>query len=316
MSGKSSTVVLETTNGNAVAREQPNTSCLGDITTRWEHIHSHGAAALLEKNRRNRHFMPSLSMRYVADMEDGLWQTTHEGIAFDEEDNLIDGQHRLQAVVDSGVSVWFLVTRGLPKSAIEVINRGKIRTLAHALQIMGYEHSDHRTIAIARRMFLGPATYCGFEAARSSTKTHTPSDSLMRQFIDKNLEAILFVNQCFKKTRGPAAVAAAMANAYYHADTERLARFPFAMADEIEKEAQLPGDKSARCLRRVIDTGRHLAGAQGSAVMYRKAQNAIRAYLEMVDLTKLCESDEDLFPLPLERMVHRASSERVVPDAP
>lgn len=51
------------------------------------------------------------------DMKAGAWQLTHQGIAFNEEGVLVDGQHRLHAIVLSDTTVTMLVTRGV---ALEV----------------------------------------------------------------------------------------------------------------------------------------------------------------------------------------------------
>ena len=45
----------------------------------------------------------------AADMREGRWVETHEPIAMSVDGNLIDGQHRLAAVVLSGVGQWFWV---------------------------------------------------------------------------------------------------------------------------------------------------------------------------------------------------------------
>lgn len=45
----------------------------------------------------------------AADMREGRWVDTHEPIAMSVDGNLIDGQHRLAAVVLSGAGQWFWV---------------------------------------------------------------------------------------------------------------------------------------------------------------------------------------------------------------
>ena len=76
----------------------------------------------LHEHQRRR--MEAPTARMVRDMAEGRWVTTHEGIAFDTRGRLIDGQHRLAAIVASGVSLFLWVFRDLPEDAIQVINRG------------------------------------------------------------------------------------------------------------------------------------------------------------------------------------------------
>jgi hypothetical protein len=58
------------------------------------------------------------------------WITTHQGIAFDTNGNLIDGQHRLQAIIAADKAVTMLVVRNLTPASFGVIDAGMKRTLA------------------------------------------------------------------------------------------------------------------------------------------------------------------------------------------
>lgn len=61
----------------------------------------------------------------------GEWRTTHQGIAFDKDGNLLDGQHRLTMISElpEGTEVPVLVTAGLPTDAFQVIDQGKARSI-------------------------------------------------------------------------------------------------------------------------------------------------------------------------------------------
>lgn len=77
--------------------------------------------------------------RYASDMRAGKWLVTHQGIAFDDKQHLLDGQNRLWAVVKSGATVQMLVTTGIPGNgkltAMDTIDAGVNRGLAAQLQI-------------------------------------------------------------------------------------------------------------------------------------------------------------------------------------
>ncbi len=75
-------------------------------------------------------------------MRKGHWAVTHQGIAFDTNGNLIDGQHRLEAIRISGVSVKIMVTTGVPEVAssnglsvfsMDAVDRGKLRSVGDQL---------------------------------------------------------------------------------------------------------------------------------------------------------------------------------------
>lgn len=61
------------------------------------------------------------------------FEVTHQGIALDENGKLVDGQHRLTAIVNTGVEVQMLVTRGIPLKAVMVVDRGMKRDSAAVL---------------------------------------------------------------------------------------------------------------------------------------------------------------------------------------
>ncbi len=71
---------------------------------------------LNEKNIHNRPIYERTVEAYALDMKRGLWAFNHQGICFDEEGNLLDGQQRLSAIVLSGETVPLLVVRGIPKT--------------------------------------------------------------------------------------------------------------------------------------------------------------------------------------------------------
>lgn len=74
---------------------------------------------------------------YAHAMRTGQWKLTHQGIAFNQTGELIDGQHRLSAVVRSGRPVSMMVTTGLAVEVNAPIDQGYGRSVAHVLGISG-----------------------------------------------------------------------------------------------------------------------------------------------------------------------------------
>jgi hypothetical protein len=69
------------------------------------------------------------------------------------------------------------------------------------------------------------------------------------------------------------------------------------MTDDLDVAEARPGDRTARALAAASDKNRH-GGSLRSLPLYRRAQNALRKYLDGVDVQRLDELDQDLFPLP------------------
>jgi hypothetical protein len=259
------------------------------ITTQWELITPDIAHGYRARVGRNRHFSATLAWRYQQDMSLEQWQVTHQGIAFDVAGECIDGQHRLEAIIESGVSIWMLVTRGLAVETIEVLDRGRIRSLAHQLQILGHDMASNFAVAVARAMFVGPAS--------RSNRENRPTDTTIRKFMEAHREAILFAETVFRKPAPPAQVPAVLARAYYHASPEALTRFGAAARDDVELGEHQPGDRTARLFYSYLTSTRSRA-IDTRTLLYRKTQRALRAYLDGEDLGKLYETEEDLFVLP------------------
>lgn len=74
--------------------------------------------------------------QFAQQMRDGKW-TVSEPLIFDEDDYLIEGQHRLHAVIHSGTSQPFYVERGYSKEAFKHMNQGRTRTLVDLLRTNG-----------------------------------------------------------------------------------------------------------------------------------------------------------------------------------
>lgn len=103
------------------------------LTTKVELITPKKAEEYLGKNVSNRVVRSSVVEKFMKIIKEGNFHTTHQGIAFDVDGNLSDGQHRLMAIVAGGISVNMQVTHGLARDAFSSIDIGEKRTVADAL---------------------------------------------------------------------------------------------------------------------------------------------------------------------------------------
>jgi hypothetical protein len=88
------------------------------------------AQILANKNPSNRPLSRDRVRRYQQEMTEGRWMLSPQGLSFDGHGNLLDGQHRLSAVKASGAPQEFYVHRGVPTSAVRVLDQGLARTAA------------------------------------------------------------------------------------------------------------------------------------------------------------------------------------------
>ena len=101
------------------------------IMTQVETVTPELAAHWLQRNQHNVRKNPSRSRieELARAIRSGNWVLTHQGLAFDEAGNLLDGQHRLAAIVLAGIPVLINVTRGLPMESSRAMDLGWTRAL-------------------------------------------------------------------------------------------------------------------------------------------------------------------------------------------
>lgn len=94
------------------------------------------AKALLATNfEGQRNLRPTKVTQYVGILRRGLWMESGEPIKIDWHGILIDGQHRLAAIIKSGIPAKLDLTYGLPPKAFDVIDTGAVRQLYDVLPV-------------------------------------------------------------------------------------------------------------------------------------------------------------------------------------
>jgi hypothetical protein len=106
------------------------------MMTRAEMVTPSVAATWLQQNAQHqRRLRKSTVDAYAQQMKAGQWELTHQGIAFDVNGALIDGQHRLAAVVQANVTVPMLITTGAPVESFGALDCGATRSLGDRLSL-------------------------------------------------------------------------------------------------------------------------------------------------------------------------------------
>jgi len=109
------------------------------------------AAELLKRNTHNRKVREVTVAKYAKELIAGEWVAVPSGIGIDENGTLIDGQHRLRAVMDSGVPAALLLVSGFPAKSQSKCDRHLRRTLRDVFALEGY---DVRNTGVAAALFL------------------------------------------------------------------------------------------------------------------------------------------------------------------
>ena len=106
-----------------------------------------------QKNNNNRTIKQTNLNRLVKAIDNDEWQVTNQGIAFDSEGNLLDGQHRLLAIVKTGQALKIMVARNMHPEIFNVVDTGTARMASDVLHISGCGNSS-KTIAAAIKNYI------------------------------------------------------------------------------------------------------------------------------------------------------------------
>lgn len=154
------------------------------------------AMLILEKNINNRKLNKKKVENYVRDLKSDNWITTSgETIKFDLKGNLIDGQHRLQAIIDADKTAIMYAAYNCHPDAQKVIDLGN-RTLHEMFKLKDVKNS--RRVASLVRTYLsicgGKSINQSFTSFNANTKfffgKFTPTIPECNAFYDNNKEQI------------------------------------------------------------------------------------------------------------------------------
>ncbi len=131
--------------------------------------------------------------RLADDIRRGDWRQTFDPVRFNRKGELIDGQHRLTAVVQSGRSISVYVARNLDPRAMAVIDTNKPRSVADAMQINGVANA-RKLAAAAKSLYYydldklassGPAV--SYAALQRTIKAHPFLPDAVEQVVQSSV---------------------------------------------------------------------------------------------------------------------------------
>lgn len=238
-------------------------------------------------NTNNRAVSESYVRLLARDMIEGRWKITHEGLAFDPHGMLLDGQHRLRAIITAGLPIQMHVWFNITPEALEVINGGRSRSLADRLRLGGRhgEVSSRHTSTLKWLLggMSGPVTLTSAEASEAMSRHGGAVEFALRAVPRGKYIAN-------GTTRG------VIARAYYSVAHERLRQFGEMLITGVVPH---PGAAGIVLLRQHLYTHRG-TGSQLLRERYAKTERALLAFLENDPITRLMAARQELFALPEE----------------
>ena len=119
------------------------------VTTTMTTVTPEQASEWLANNTHNRKLRTHQVAAMVRDIQEGRWKWNGDSIKFAKDGTLLDGQHRLHAIVESGQPIEMLVINGLDKATQATMDTGAKRSGADVLKLNG--EKNYTVLAAALR---------------------------------------------------------------------------------------------------------------------------------------------------------------------
>ncbi len=151
------------------------------IKVRRVEITPKAAQKLLDANTHNRTVVNARVDQYAADMRRGEWQLNGEAIKIADDGTILDGQHRLMAVLEADRPIQTLLITGLDAETQETMDQGRPRTLADVFKLRGEKY--HNPLATACRTL---AIYESHRTVVQPAYTAAPTVQQASRTLDRN----------------------------------------------------------------------------------------------------------------------------------
>lgn len=254
----------------------------------------------LQSNTHNRKPSFSTVARYAIDMQHGRWrQATGETIIFDSLGRLQQGQHRLMAVVKSGVTIRFWVMFNADPDDFSVIDSGRKRSTANVLSIEGVANAT--AVASICRSALLLRDY--FDVAWGGKPINEITSLAVIEFYESNRDIVMKATNQAESARKSVYIPGAQFGAVavnvmlISEQTDQWDEF----VQRVVSGDMLPADSSIFALRR-WSLGRRASADGGVATQQLKAAlitKAWNAYVLDKPVKQLSWRREEMMPRPL-----------------
>jgi hypothetical protein len=260
------------------------------------------ASEYLKVNTCNRPMRQSRVDQLAREMQAGQWGLTHQGVAFNCDGTLLDGQHRLAAIVQANVPVRMVVTRGVRQEMQLFMDDHAKRTANDSLSLYRGEQITKQDVAVLR---------AATELSAQSFSLHA-SNAELNVALDTFRDALLFCHNYSERKRnrgiGAAPVWGAVALAWFYVtDLDRLQQFCSIVSGDAMAKNET--DNAPHLLREwLLKNG--LNGGPMRQEAFKKTQRAIKAFMERTALTRLCGNTHH-YPYPLVNPVRVSNKENM-----
>jgi hypothetical protein len=220
-------------------------------------------------------------------MANERWKKTHQNaMAFYTDGNIADGQHRLHAIVQSGIPMDVMVFWGLENEDAYGIDAHKMRNTHDQIKIAGGQEWITKDIIATARMMISNSSY-----------NIKPSPQEVVDFCEKHQRALRFSVENLPKGYFSAAVRVAVAIAYYHEPHEKIESWCDIAKTGVSYGL---GGRSVITFRERIlrDPNLKSQGGSNREIICKITMRSINAFCNDEKLSKVVTPKERIYELP------------------
>ncbi len=247
----------------------------------------------LEINNFNRPRNSEAVAKYVRQIREGRWRLTHQGLAFTKNGMLLDGQHRLWAIIECGITLPMRVCINEPAENYEVIDCGRNRSNLDVVRMVRMGLKDS-TISSAHTQTL-KSMLAGRLCKTANRWTNVELTELYREHIDAVDFAVKQFRNCKDKQINDPTVRGVIARAFHTVSHEQLELFCSQLVGGGDHPCRATIDPFVSCLQCWSDRREST-----KREIYRRCELTLEAFLMNSADVSFSKNISELFPLPKE----------------
>lgn len=141
------------------------------------------ALEMLNKNKQNRNVSEVAVKTMIRDIKNDRWALNGEAIKIAHDGVILDGQHRLLAIVGAGKGIWTVLITGLDHNTQSTMDGGRRRTSGDHFKIQKYTNATNLA-AVLRNSWV-------WEQGDRRLSAHIkPTQRELEDFLDKHPETL------------------------------------------------------------------------------------------------------------------------------
>jgi predicted XRE-type DNA-binding protein len=195
------------------------------------------ANELLADKHKNRPLKAQAIDQFAADMKAGRWEMNGQPIIISDEGRLSDGQNRMAAIVQSGVTIDLLVVYGVPAERMATMDTGTKRSVA---DVLGMRDVPNATL-------VGSIARTAYAFISGMTIYQSPSKTAVVDFVSKHphVETVA----AYTKRVNAAPQSAFGAVIFLATESRRLDKEAHEFVEQVQTGLNLKADDPAYALR-------------------------------------------------------------------